>query len=160
LKADGVIGPVTQQRADAEFVRRFGQPSAKGSSAASLSLSVQPVATVTGFTATVSIRCVAAELPRIIGSLTHDEARGFRFIGPTVTLHTKTCLRRGGLVSCGGRSASVPLSQADSLGGSASLPPLRAGESGTLYASVMYLGADLAERVAESDALLPTSMQK
>jgi hypothetical protein len=152
LKADGIIGPLTQRRVDAEYQRRFGQ--AATTNRTTLSVSVQPVATTTGITATVTVRGVATPV-RIVGSLTFDESRGFRFADPTASLHTKTCLRRGDLVSFGGRRASVALIQQQALmTGSTELPALATGESGRLFASIIYLSADLTERVADADAPL------
>jgi hypothetical protein len=152
LKADGIIGPLTQQRVEAEYHRRFGQ--AATTNRTTLSVSVQPVATTTGITATVTVRSVAAPM-RIIGTLTFDESRGFRFTDPTASLHTKTCLRRGDLIAYGGRGASVALTQQETpMSGSTELPALAAGESGRLFASITYLSADLTERVADADAPL------
>ncbi len=154
LKADGIIGPLTQRRVEAEYQRRFSH--AATASSTTLSVSVQPVATTTGITATVTVRSVAAAPVRIIGSLTFDESGGFRFTDPTTSLHTKTCLRRGDLVACGGRGASVALTRRESLmTGSTELPALATGESGRLYASITYLSADLTERVTDADAPLP-----
>jgi hypothetical protein len=154
LKADGIIGPLTQRRVEAEYQRRFGQ--AATASHTALSVSVQPVATTTGITATVTVRSVAAAPVRIVGSLTFDESRGFRFTDPTASLHTKTCLRRGDLVACGGRGASVALTQQETaMTGSTELPALAADESGRLYASLTYLSSDLTERIADADAPLP-----
>src|SRR5688572_22411942 len=109
LKADGIIGPLTQRRVETEFLRQFGQPSASSSSSPSLAVSVQPTATATGITTTVAVHSVVAKPVHIVGSLTYDEDRRFRFISPVVSLRSKTCLRHGGLVTCGGRSASVEL---------------------------------------------------
>lgn len=154
LIADGIIGPLTQRRVEVEYRRRFGQ--ADTASGTTLSVSVQPVATTTGITATVTVRSVAAAPVRIVGSLTFDESRGFRFTDPTASLHTKTCLRRGDLVTCGGRGGSVALTQQETpMTGSTELPALAAGESGRLYASITYVSADLTERVADADAPLP-----
>lgn len=153
LKADGIIGPLTQRRVDAEYQRRFSQ--AATTSRTTLSLSVQPVATTTGITATVTVRSVATPV-RIVGSLTFDESGGFRFTDPTASLHTKTCLRRGDLVACGGRGASVALTEQQTLmTGSTELPALATGESGRLFASITYLSADLTEQVTATDAPLP-----
>jgi hypothetical protein len=155
LKTDGIIGPLTQRRVEAEYQRRFSQ--AATTSSTTLSVSVQPVATTTGITATVTVRSMATAPVRIIGSLTFDESRGFRFTDPTAWLHTKTCLRRGDLVACGGRQASVALTH---MTGITKLPALATGESGRLFASITYLSANLTERVTETDAPLPGWSQK
>lgn len=161
LKTDGIIGPLTQRRVEVEYQRRFRQPSAGSTSRTTVAVSVQPVATATGITATIAIRSEAAEPMRIVGSLTYDEARRFRFTDPTASLHTKTCLRRGDLVACGGRGASVVLTQRETaMTGSTELPALAAGESGRLYARITYLSADLMERVVDTDAPLPKESQK
>lgn len=67
LKADGIIGPLTQRRVEAEYQRRFGQ--AATASRAIISVSVQPVATTTGITAMITVRSMAATPVRIVGSL-------------------------------------------------------------------------------------------
>lgn len=158
LKADGIIGPLTQRRVEAEYQRRFSQ--AATASRTTLSVSVQPVATTTGITATVTVRSVAAPV-HVVGSLTFDEARGFRFADPTASLHTKTCLRRGDLITCGGRGASVALIQQETpMTGSTELPALDTGESGRLFASITYLSSDLVERIADADVPLPRGSQK
>ena len=152
LKADGIIGPLTQRRVEAEYQRRFSQ--AATTNRTTLSVSIQPVATTTGITATVTVRSMTKPV-RIIGSLTFDESSGFRFTDPTASVHTKTCLRRGNLIACGGRGASVALTQQETpMSGRTELPALAAGESGRLFASITYLSADLTERVAEADAPL------
>ena len=159
LKADGIIGPLTQRRVEAEYQRRFNQ--AATASRTTLSVSVQPLATTTGITATVTVRSVSGAPMRIVGSLTFDESRGFRFTNPTAPLHTRTCSYRGDLVACGAGGASVALTRQETpVTGSTELPPLETGESGRLYASITYLSADLMERVADADATLPGGSQK
>jgi hypothetical protein len=153
LKTDGIIGPLTQRRVEAEYQRRFGQGASV--SRTTLSVSVEPVSTTTGMTATVTIRSMEATPVRVVGSLTFDESKGFRFTDPTASIHTKTCLRRGDFVACGGRAAAVALNRQETpITGSTQLPALAAGESGRLFASITYLSADLTERVAGGDAPL------
>ncbi len=161
LKTDGIIGPLTQHRVEAEYQRRFGQPIAGSASRALLAVSVQAIASSTGITATVSVRNTAAEPVRIVGSLIYHDTRGFRFTEPVASLHTKTCLYRGGLVACGGRTASVTLTRREAeMMGSTVLAPLATGESGRLYVSITYLSADLTEHTAVTEAVLPKESQK
>ncbi len=159
LKTDGIIGPLTQRRVEVAYQRRFGQPVT--ASRTTLSVCIQPISTTAGITATVAIRSMASAPMRIVGSLTFDESRGFKFTDPTTSLRTETSLRIGDLVTCGRREALVALTQQEtSMTGSTELPALASGESGRLYASITYLGADLVERVADTDTPLPSRSQK
>lgn len=163
LKADGVIGPKTQQKAESEFDKQFNVNPAKYTELNLLSLAVSSKLNDNSIAVTVTMRNESDDSLRIVGRMTYDSDGSFLYEDPTLSLISKVSTRKGGLIGCGsGPSAEVvicpkgaTIKSSKQVTTTASLLKLNPNQSGRMRIGTAYIDSTLSTGTVNAGGMIP-----
>lgn len=172
LKADGVIGPKTQQKSESEFNKQFNLKPQKYTELNKLSLSVSSELTDSSIAVIIIMRNESEEPLRIVGRIAYDVDGNFLFRDPILTLvlsySTRVSTRKGDRIACGSgpllevmmcaKDTMIKPSQQVSV--TASIPKLEDNQSGALKIGTAYINSTLSTGVESALGGIPEKEEK
>jgi len=149
LKADNLIGPVTRNRVQDEYLKTFRAMPAPPSNVM-LSVSSQIISTGGMALLRVCITNMSSMPIRLRGRLETDQTESdlIRLWKPSVRVNVSVCTREGGRIACGGWSFELPLCATDTvlrqnevIVGRAILAKLKYHQDGYAHLTIRFMDA-------------------
>jgi hypothetical protein len=133
-----------------------------------LSLSVSSKLTGSKIVVTVTMRNESDDSLRIVGRIAYDPDGIFLFEAPTLSLSSKVCTRKGGLIGCGsGPSAEVTIcpkgatvKSSKQVTATASLSKLNPNQSGRITIGTAYIDSALSTGTVNAGGAIPKKKEE